>query len=189
MFDHFELPQSHFLFLIVGIFCLAFGRRSLGLIIAVTGLYLGGRLAKAYWGEGSFFLIVLFAAFSGLSGFILSKISKTAALNIAAFAIGGFVFSSLLVQWGMVSPQYEAVLFIVFGLLAAVFATLQPDLGLAAVSSVLGAALLVQISGGQNIMQAGLFAGLALAGIFIQTGLLSRDFGRARNSTERRPRS
>ncbi len=179
MFDHFDLPQPTLIFAISGILCLTLGRRSLSLTIALTGFYLGGRLAKVYWGVDSHFFIILFAAFAGVAGVVLSKLSKTAALNIVAFAIGGFVFSSYLVHWGMVAPQYEGVLFITFGLLSAIFSIVKFDLGLTTLSSLLGAALLAQASGTESITQAALFAGLALAGILIQTGVLSQGFDRS----------
>ncbi len=186
MFDHFDLPQSTLLFVITGVLCLIGGRRSLAFILALVGFYLGGRLAKAYWGTDFPFFIILFAVFTGLAGAILSRVSKTVALSIAAFAIGGYVFSSFLVSWQMFAPQYEGVLLILFGLFAAVFSTFMFDLGLATISSILGAALLAQISGTEKMLQAALFAGLALAGILIQTGLLSKGFDRGQRSAKNR---
>ena len=188
MFDHFDLPQSAVIFALIGVWCLIAGRRSLSFILALTGFYLGGRLAKAYWGADSPFFIILFASCAGFAAVVLSKISKTAALNLAGFAIGGFVFSSQLVGWRMAAPQYEGMLFIVFGLLAAMLCTIAPELGLATMSSILGSGLLAQMSGAETTVHAALFVGLALAGILIQTGLLGQDFDRPHRSSHERMR-
>src|SRR5262245_6610327 len=85
MIDDFGLPRSQAVFLILGVWCLVAGRRSLALIAGVVAFYLGGRLAKFYWVADSPFFIVLFAVFAGLAGFVLAKVSRTAALSMAAF--------------------------------------------------------------------------------------------------------
>jgi hypothetical protein len=160
----------------------------LELIVALVGFYLGGRLAKFYWTADAAFFVILFATITGLAGIVLARVSRTAALNIAAFAIGGFVFLSVLARWQMIAPQYEGVAFIILGLLSATFSTFAFELGLVTVSSILGAGLLAQISGAEKAANVVLFTGLALAGILIQTGVMGRDYDRAHRATKSQSR-
>jgi hypothetical protein len=188
MFDDFGLPFPRLIFLVIGMWCLAAGRRSLGLIVALTGLYLGGRLAKFYWSGDSSLPAIIFAVLAGLAGLVLARVSRTAASIVAAFAIGGFVFSSLLAHWRMMAPQYEGVVFIILGLLSATFVVFMYDLGLVTISSLLGAALMAQISGTEGAANIALFAGLALTGILIQTGIMGKDFSRSRRAADNQSR-
>ncbi len=188
MIDDFGLPFSEVIFLLIGTWCLVAGRRSLEVIAGLVGFYLGGRLAKFYWTADPSLLVIFFATIAGLAGIVLARVSRTAALSIAAFAIGGFVFYSILARWRMVAPQYEGVVFILLGLLSATFSTFVFELGLVTISSILGAALLAQISGTERAAHVALFAGLALAGILIQTGVMGRDFDGARRSNKRQTR-
>lgn len=174
MFDHFELPQANAIFWSVGLLSLLFGRRLFWLVVAVVGCYLSGLAAKAYLPAESDTMVLSFAAIGGVLSIVAVGLIQKVAAALTGFVIGGYVLSVYVQQWAQMTAGNLLLLFAVCGLICALLVLLAYHTGVMVITSVLGAGLIVHATGFTENAGLVLFVALALAGFFIQSGIVHR---------------
>ena len=128
--------------LIAGGLLLVFGRRLFWLFVGVVGFVVAYRLAGAYLGSAGAGWIAAIAA--GVLGAVAAVLVQKLAVTIAGFAAGavGFVWILEMIGW---SPGILTLVgALVAGLIGAALVRWLFELGLVALSALVGAALVVE---------------------------------------------
>lgn len=180
MLDSLNLPQSNLLLGLLGILCLAMGRKLFWVAVAALGFYLGASAAQTYLGFTSPALILFAGVVAGIAGALLAVLFQKVAVALAGFAIGGRVLAAYLAAVVPVTPEQYWVLVILCGLICAVMVAWLFDAGLIVITSIFGAGLLVQAFGLAGDLAIVLFVALATAGMLLQFGVVGQLAGRPR---------
>jgi hypothetical protein len=154
--------------LLAGVCALLFGRQLFWLFVGAVGFALGIDVATRLFAGSSTFVILTAALLIGVAGAILARATQEFMIGIVGFLVGGYLGAQLLTA---VMPYPGRDLwFAVFGggiagvlLLNALF-----DWALIVMSSLVGAAFIVDASGVSGHSTPFLYAALAMIGIVIQ---------------------
>jgi len=158
--------------ILLGIALLIAGNRLFWLFVGVMGfilgLYLAGLLFK---GQPEWVFIVASLAF-GLVGAVLARSFQQLMVVLAGFVAGGYIISSLINMFHFNIPVSPQILFVLCGLVGAALVTSLFDWAVIVLSSISGAALVVDnLKMGQQTA-AILILILMIIGIAIQAGWL-----------------
>lgn len=151
--------------LVAGGLLLLFGRRLFWLFVGVVGFVVVFRLADAYLGGAGVGWVVAIAA--GVLGALAAILVQRLAVGVAGFAAGaaGFLWLAEQLGWSVGLPTLIGAL--VAGVLGAALVGWLFELGLVALSALLGAALVVEGLGLEEPRGA-VFVVLAIAGALVQ---------------------
>lgn len=159
---------------LVGLTLLTLGRRLFWLFVGCVGFSLGFTYAQGLWGVQSQLITLVIAILMGLIGALLAVFLQGAAIALSGFAVGGFIMMHLLNLIGVAGIQPPWLLYAIGGVIGAVSLILLFDWALMFLSSLFGAALIVQAAEFGSQVEKLLFIVLAVAGIVFQARLLSR---------------
>ena len=167
--------------LLAGAALLLFGRRLFWLFVGVVGFVVAWRLAGAYLGEAGIGWVL--AVLVGLAGAAAAVLVQRLAVGLAGFAAGaiGFVWLAELLGWPMGLPTLVGA--VVGGALGAALVGWLFGLGLVALSSLVGAALVVEGLGLEE-PRGPAFVILAVVGALVQLGSRRRRRRRERDDDE-----
>jgi hypothetical protein len=171
LFDH---PAGTLLAVVLGLALVVAGRRLFWLAIGVAGFFVGLVAASQLLELQPLWLELLVAILAGIVGALLAVFLQRAVVGIAGFFAGGWL---ALEVWRLSGQEGGAVgwlLFLVGGVAAAILAVLVFDLALVAVSSLLGAKLIVDASGVVEPSALVLLLVIAGAGVLIQLAFRRR---------------
>lgn len=150
---------------VAGGLLLLFGRKLFWLFVGVVGFVVAYRVAGAYLGnEGAGLLVAVIA---GLLGAAAAVLVQRLVVGLAGFAAGaaGFLWLAELLGWA-VGPA-TLIGAVIAGAIGAALLGWLFDLGLVALSSLAGAALVVEGLGLEEPLGA-IFVILAVAGVLLQ---------------------
>lgn len=168
----------------LGAALLLLGRKLYWFFVGVVGFVTGLTLA-ARWLEGRSELLILLVglALGGL-GALLALALQRIAIAAAGFFAGGYIAVALLGMIAAEAPRGSFLPFVLGGVVGVILVTLLFDWALIFLSSLTGAAMIVQGLEVSRLLGALLFAGLLMAGLAAQASLMRRD-KRAEASTAR----
>ena len=166
---------------IVGAALLLFGRKAFWLFVAGVGFVGGLLLATRTFQFEDGWVVLAVAVVGGLLGALLALVFQSVGVGLAGFVGGGYAAMTFFeaTGWGQAlmgdAPYRSWVVFIVGGILGAVFVGVLFDWALIALSSVLGAILIAGSVPLEPAMQVLLFVVLVATGVVVQAILMRRD--------------
>lgn len=166
---------------LIGLAVLLFGRRLFWLFVATVGFIAGALAAHLLFRGDSGGVILMFAVAGGVLGALLALLLQRLSIALSGFLAGGYVTVVMLhYHRGWETGSHFWATFLIGGILGALVLSMIFDPALIFLSSLTGAALIVQPFRLSPLRAGLVFVLLAAAGIAAQTVL----FRRAR----RRPR-
>ena len=151
--------------LVAGALLLGFGRRLFWLFVGVVGFVIAYRLAGAYLGSADAGWIIAIAA--GVLGAAAAILVQKLAVTVAGFAAGavGFVWLGEMLGWPPGLPTLIGA--VVAGIIGVALVRWLFELGLVALSALVGAALVVEGLGLEE-PRGMVFVALAIVGALLQ---------------------
>jgi hypothetical protein len=152
--------------LLLGVLLLLFGRTLYWVFIAVAGFLLGFELAARYLADQPESIQLLVAIGGGVLGAILGMLAQRVAFAIGGLFAGGYVAMALIRAAGI--PGEPLVWFAVGGVLGAIIAALMMDWAIIALSSLAGAAAIVDQFQLEASLAMLLLVALTVVGVVVQ---------------------
>lgn len=164
---------------LLGIALLVAGRRLFWLFVGALGFITGIQLASLVpqISEGTALLIGLVL---GVVFALLAVTLQRFAVGLAGFLAGGFILTTLAARLGTGSEVFPWVLYIIGGVIGVILVMLLFDWALITLSSIAGAALILNSFSTQAAAGGLIFLVLVIAGIIVQSSLWSRLLRRRR---------
>lgn len=158
----------------VGAIVLLFGRKLFWLCVAAIGFAAGVELAPQLVHEPSPILALTIAVVLGFIGALLALFLQKLAIAIAGFVAGGKLATALMTAFFAYQAQSYWIIFIIGGIIGALFLLMLFDWALIFISSLLGAYLICTALTLPTVGGVLLFVVLVLCGILIQAASLQR---------------
>src|SRR6266571_7870457 len=155
---------------LIGAVVLFFGRKLFWLCVAAIGFAAGVELAPHLVHEPSALLSLTIALLLGIIGALLAVFLQKIAIGVLGFLAGGKLAGAIAAAFFVHYAQHSTIIFVIGGIIGAVFLLVLFDWALIVVSSLIGAHLIVYQST-IALPQSGsiiLFIGLAVVGILVQ---------------------
>ena len=127
---------------ILGAVVLLFGRPLYWLAVGVLGFLAGAQIADTMLADKQLFVQLLAAVGAGVIGAILAVIFQRVAFAIGGFFAGAYLAQGMATSFG-ISSNYEAVWFVLLGVIGAVIAALVMDWAIIVMTSLVGAGAIV----------------------------------------------
>jgi hypothetical protein len=160
--------------LFLGIIMLTMGRRLYWLFLGGAGFIFGFDIAGRLINGLSHGVVLVIALLAGITGAVIAVFLQKLAIVIGGFLAGGYLLPLLLEEIGIEFIHYHWILFVIGGLIGAVFMSVLFGWALIILSSALGSFLILQpLHFGMQISKL-LFIFLLILGIAIQYGLFGR---------------
>lgn len=167
--------------LLVGLALLTLGRKLYWLFVAGVGFVLGIELALRFFHGQPDWVILILGLLAGLLGALLAYFIQQLAIGLAGFAAGAIVAVSVLRVFGIDGGILYWVVLLVGGAVGAALVALFFDWALISLSSLVGAAIIVQylpVRHMEPVVMALVFVVLLIAGIVVQNTLLKGEKSR-----------
>ncbi len=159
---------------LLGIVALTLGRRLFWPFVGAVGFVAGIALADRFLEGQPDWMILGIALAAGLVGALLAVFLQRLAFGLAGFIGGGDIAINLLGVLGWETGPIPWLPFLTGGIIGLMLVAAVFDLALIILSSLVGAALIVEATRFGPQITAFLFAILLVVGIMIQTGLMRR---------------
>ncbi len=151
------------------------GRKLFWLFVAGAGFVTGLRLASIFLEDRPEWQLILVALIAGVVGAVLAVVLQRLAVAVAGFLAGGYFLLTLIELLGVEPGSLDWLVYVIGGVLGAVFVAALFDWALIALSSLAGAALVVQsLDLTRPVALLLLLAGIAL-GVLIQGRVYRRE--------------
>jgi hypothetical protein len=158
----------------VGVILLTLGRKLFWLFVGGVGFAAGFFYGQGWSGTHSDLMILIIALGLGLMGALLAIFFQALAIALAGFIAGGYITFTIMNLFGFESAQLTWIFYLIGGIIGAVLLFLIFDWALIALSSLLGASLIVQVIELDSLLEGVIFFLLILFGIIFQATLLKR---------------
>lgn len=159
---------------LIGVVILLFGRKLFWLCVAAVGFAAGVEFAPHFVHEPSTLLMLTFAIALGFIGALLALFLQKVAIAIAGFLAGGKLAIAIAAAFLVHPEQYYWLTFLIGGIVGAILLLLLFDWALIALSSVVGAYLIL---GAIALPPSGtsiLFIALVAIGVIVQVTSMRR---------------
>ena len=158
---------------LVGVVALLSGRRLYQVFVGIAGFVFGLVLVDWVTGsQSSWWTLLAGVIIAGVAVFI-GRQKERMALRVAGFIMGGFIATFLVIDNSRFLPDgpilFEWLIFVVGGGVGAFLVYRSQDQALIALSSLIGAALIVSATVAAPAFSAALFSGLAATGMLLQS--------------------
>jgi len=162
--------------IVVAVALLMLGRRLYWLFVAGVGFVVVMSLAGEYLDIDEGWVTMALAVAAGVVGALLAVFVQKLAVTLAGFAAAAYVAAMIAEEIGR-SGQLVTVAVLVAGVLGGLLASFLFDRALILLSSLAGAALLVDALGVRHEAALTVMFVVAIAGMVIQINMLHRDRG------------
>ena len=160
--------------LVMGIALLAMGRRLFWVFVGSAGFILGMALATHFANGASGVVVVVAALVGGVVGIVLLTFAQQLAIGLGGFVLGGYAVSFFCLSTGLIGSQWLWLTFIAGGIVGVVLIFAIFDFALILLSSLGGAALIIQgLDLTRNLTWVA-YGVLITLGVAVQTGMLKR---------------
>ncbi len=157
--------------IVVGILLLTLGWRLFWMFVGVVGFVAGLQTAQTIWAQQPFWMLWAAGLVCGFFGAVLALFLQHLAVAIGGFVAGGILALQLVAMLGY---TVNGLIALIGGIIGAVTLVLFFDWALVVLSSMVGAAFIVEAIGGSGLPYAPwLFVGIAAAGVAFQSRLLA----------------
>jgi hypothetical protein len=159
---------------LIGAIVLLFGRKVFWLCVAAVGFAAGFELAPRLINEPSTLLMLTFAIALGFIGALLALFLQKIAIAIAGFLAGGKLALAMAAAFFVQAAQYYWITFLIGGIIGAVLLLVLFDWALIALSSVVGAYLILSAFSLPASSTSLLFIALVAVGVIVQVASMRR---------------
>lgn len=160
---------------LLGIVVLISGRRLFWLTVAIIGFGAGLFLAIGLFGDQTVWLLALIAVVAGIAGAIIAIFLQQVAVLIAGFFLGGFVLLWLL-ELADINPEpWTWIPYVIGGVIGSLLTSALFDVALIGISSLLGAAMIVQVTSFTPLINTILLVILTIVGFVVQSRTLKSE--------------
>lgn len=177
----FADPVIRVVSILLGIVVLIAGRKLFWLTVAAVGFVFGLLLAFTFLEDQPAWVTVIVALLAGGVGALLAIFLQKVAISIAGFLMGGYVSIWLLRLFELNLDVWEILVFIVVGVIGAILVSYLFEFALIGLSSLLGAAMIVQVTNFRPEIALTLFIVLVVVGIIVQLRTQNRQSMVTRN--------
>ncbi|HVN15840.1 MAG TPA: hypothetical protein VMT73_08885 [Anaerolineales bacterium] len=160
--------------IILGLGLLIAGRRLFWLFVAAAGFIAGVQLTVRAW-NGPEWMAIVVGLIVGALFAILAMFLKSVAIGVAGFIAGGAVLLGIAHLFGFDTGLMVWILFIIGGIIGAILVGALFDWAIITLSSLAGAALLVQVFNLKAAMGGLTFLVIVIVGVAIQGEQLRRE--------------
>jgi len=157
--------------LLLGCLVLTLGRKLFWLFVGFIGFAVGFHYATSVWQIQSPLLLIGLAALAGIMGAVLAVLFQKIAVGLAGFAGGGYIVLNLIEMLGFRPDELIWLPFLIGGFIGAMLMYYIFDWALIFISTLAGAALIVQTLSLNPSMGKGLYLALVIGGLVVQTML------------------
>lgn len=169
-----EVEMLNVINLLLGATLLLAGRKLFWLFIAIIGFIAGVQLAPLFW-TGPEWTAIVVGLIVGILFALLAVFIEALAIGIAAFLAGGYVLTTFTSLLGLNQGLLYWVLFAIGGMIGLLLVMFLFDWALIILTSLAGAALIVQSMVADTGPGGIVFIGLFLLGVLIQGLILMRE--------------
>ncbi|CAB1085563.1 hypothetical protein D1AOALGA4SA_13050 [Olavius algarvensis Delta 1 endosymbiont] len=156
---------------LLGFFVLILGRKLFWLFVGFIGFAVGFHYVSSVWQLQSQLLLIGLAALAGVVGAVLAVLFQKVAVGLAGFAGGGYIVLNLIEMLGFRPDQLIWLPYLIGGFIGAMLMYYIFDWALIFISTLAGAALIVQTLSLNPEIEMGLYLALVLGGLVVQTML------------------
>ncbi len=161
--------------LLIGLILLFWGRKLFWLFVGAVGFVVGFTYGPEILKLEPSLAALLAGLLAGIIGALLAVFFKKIAIALAGFAGGGYLAVALLRYIEINTEMSIWLLYIIGGAIGAILFLVIFDWALIALSSLVGAAFILDPFAFQSGLEALLFLVLAIIGILMQAGLFRRE--------------
>jgi hypothetical protein len=149
---------------------LTLGWRLFWMFVGIMGFAVGLQAAQAFFGQQPFWVLWAAGLVCGVIGAVLALFVQHLAVAVGGFIAGAMLALQLLTMWGYTA---NGLILLVGGVVGAVALVLLFDWALVVLSSMVGAAFVVNATAGLQVpYEPWLFLVVAAAGVIFQSRLL-----------------
>ncbi len=159
---------------LIGVVILLFGRRIFWLCVAAVGFAAGFEIAPQIVHEPSMLLMLTLAVVLGFIGALLALFLQKIAIAIAGFLAGGKLAVAVAATFLVQPAQYYWITFLIGGIVGALLLLVLFDWALIALSSVVGAYLVLNSISLPPSGTSILFIALVAIGVIVQVASMRR---------------
>ncbi len=170
MINSVDLPIG-IINILIGIILLTFGRKLFWLFVGFIGFAVGFHYASSVWNLQSHLLLIGLAILTGIIGAVVALFFQKIAVGLAGFAAGGYIALNLINLLGVRMDQLIWLPYLIGGIIGALLLFFIFDWALIIVSSLTGAAMIIQALSLNPRLELGLYFALVIFGVVIQTVL------------------
>ena len=163
-----------FLNFIIGVVLLTLGRKLFWLFVGCVGFAAGFTYVNQLWGTQPGLMILGVALGLGLIGALLAIFFQAVAIGLAGFVAGGYIAFTIMNLFGLEASQLAWLFYLAGGIVGTVLLFVIFDWALIALSSVIGASLIVQVTELSPHLGVVIFFLLIIAGVLFQARLLKK---------------
>lgn len=160
--------------LILGSALLMAGRKLFWLFVGVAGFITGMQLATRLW-QGLDVLAILVGFAVGAIFALLAIFLQTIAIGAAGFLAGGYILTTVAGIFGANGDTFSWIVYLVGGILGVILVIFLFDWALITLSSLAGAALVIQAFFPRGAVGGALFVILFLSGVLLQGFILRHE--------------
>jgi hypothetical protein len=161
--------------ILIGVILLCAGRRLFWLFVACVGFASGFHYVQQIWAIQSPVLVLILSIAAGALGAIIAIFFQKAAILVAGFAAGGFIALLLFEQFGGLPAEMVWLPYIIGGIGGAIILYFVFDWALIFLSTLTGAALIVQMTAFNTWVEIILISALVIAGAAFQARNLTAE--------------
>ncbi|MFH1123443.1 MAG: DUF4203 domain-containing protein [Pseudomonadota bacterium] len=160
---------------LIGVVLLTLGRKLFWLFVGCVGFAAGFTYVHQLWGTQSDLMILGIAIGLGLIGALLAIFFQAVAIALAGFVAGGYITFTIMNLFGLEAPELVWLFYLAGGIVGTVLLFVIFDWALIALSSVIGASLMVQVTELSPHLEVVIFFLLIISGVLWQARLLKRE--------------
>jgi hypothetical protein len=160
---------------LIGVSLLTLGRKLFWLFVGSMGFTAGLAYGNQLWGAQSDLVILAMSLLMGLAGALIAIFLQGLAVGVGGFVAGGYIGVTILNLCGIATGGFSWLAYAVSGVVGAVLLVLVFDWALIVLSSLTGAALIVQGNRSGTALEIGLFIALTVLGILFQGRMVRKE--------------
>ncbi len=157
-----------------GLVLLVSGRKLFWLFVGCLGLVSGFALATRFFGGQSDLIVLAVAVLAGILGAMLAIFVQKLAIGIAGFLGGGYIALAVATPFGP-EPLVSLIAYLAGGLLGTLMMAIFFEWALILLSSVIGAAFIVEYIPLEKAFTLAVFLILTIAGTIMQSKQMARE--------------
>ncbi len=156
------------IYVALGILALCFGRRLFWAFVGLVGFVAGWQLATEFFASQPWWLMFILAVGLGLICAVLAELLQRVAAGVTGFLAGAYLASTLAIAAGWAGDAAR-IAEIAVGVICGIFLMLVFDWALIILSSLFGAAMVINHLELSTQLRSIFFVLLAVAGVIVQT--------------------
>ena len=163
------------IYVVIGILLLVGGRKFFWFFVGAIGFITGFTLADQVLGIESLIISLSVAIIVGAVGVAIALFLQGFAIFVGGFLAGAYIAYMIVTSFGLVSQEIFWIAYVGGGIIGALLLFLLFDWALVMLSSIAGAAIIIDSFTLEPMLETAIAIVLALLGIFVQARFLLKE--------------